>query len=48
LAAAGASEEEVRQKVQLPQFADFRQYPKYQATFGDNAAAILRQIRGSK
>jgi cyclase len=48
LAAAGASEEEVRQKVSLPQFSDFRQYPKYEATFGDNAAAIFRQIRRSK
>jgi cyclase len=48
LAAAGASEEEVRQKIQLPQFSDLRQYPKYEATFGDNAAAILKQIRASK
>jgi cyclase len=47
LAKAGASEEEVRQKIQLSQYADFRQYPKYEATFGDNAAAILKQIRAS-
>src|SRR5262249_52378146 len=48
LAKAGASEEEVRQKAQLPQYSDFRQYAKYQATFGDNAAAILKQIRAGK
>jgi cyclase len=48
LAAAGASEEEIRQKIQLPQYSDLRQYAKYQATFGDNAAAILKQIRAPK
>lgn len=48
LAAAGASEEEVRQKVQLPQYSDFRQFAKYEATFGDNAVAIFRQLRSSK
>ncbi len=48
LAQAGATEAEVRQKIQLPQYQDFRQYPKYQATFGDNAVAILSQIRSSK
>jgi len=48
LAKAGANEAEVRQKIQLPQYQDFRQYPKYEATFGDNAAAILGQIRSPK
>ena len=48
LAQAGATEEEVRQKIQLPQYRDFRQYPKYHATFGDNAVDVLRQIRASK
>jgi cyclase len=48
LAAAGATEEDVRQKIQLPQYSDLRQYPKYDATFGDNAAAILKQIRATK
>ena len=47
LAKTGATEKEIREKIQLPQFADFRQYPKYDATFGDNAAAILKQIRAS-
>ena len=48
LAQSGATEAEVRQKVQEPQFMDFRQYAKYEATFGDNAAAMYRQIRASK
>ncbi|MFZ0879815.1 MAG: MBL fold metallo-hydrolase [Candidatus Acidiferrales bacterium] len=48
LAAAGATDDEVRQKIQLPQYGDFRQYAKYEATFGDNAVAILHQIRASK
>jgi len=47
LAQAGATDDEVRQKIQLPQYGDFRQYAKYEATFGDNAVAILRQIRAS-
>jgi len=47
LAEAGATDDEVRQKIQLPQYGDFRQYAKYEATFGDNAVAILRQIRAS-
>jgi len=47
LAEAGATDDEVRQKIQLPQYGDFRQYAKYEATFGDNAVAILRQIRAA-
>jgi len=34
--------------VQEPRFMDFRQYAKYEATFGDNAVAMYRQIRASK
>ncbi len=48
LAKTGATEKEIREKIQLPKYADFRQYAKYEATFGDNAAAILKQIRTSK
>lgn len=48
LAQAGATEDEVRQKVQERRFMDFRQYAKYEATFGDNAVAMYRQIRASK
>jgi len=44
----GATEAEIRQKVQEPKFLDFRQYPKYEATFGDNAVAIYRQLRATQ
>lgn len=45
MAKAGASEEEIRKNVKEPNFSDFKQYPKYEATFGDNAAAMFKQIR---
>jgi glyoxylase-like metal-dependent hydrolase (beta-lactamase superfamily II) len=48
LAQSGATEAEVLQKVKEPNFMDFRQYPKYEATFGDNAVAMYRQIRDTK
>jgi glyoxylase-like metal-dependent hydrolase (beta-lactamase superfamily II) len=48
LAKAGATEDEIRQKVQEPGYMDFRQYAKYQATFGDNAVAMFRQIRAGR
>jgi cyclase len=44
LAKQGATEEEIRQKVQEPKFLDFRQYAKYKATFGDNAVTMFHQI----
>jgi len=48
MAKAGASEDEIRKSVKEPKFEDFRQYPKYEATFGDNAVAMLRQIRAGQ
>lgn len=45
---AGATEEEVRENVKEPKYQDFRQYAKYEATFGDNAVAIFRQIRAGQ
>lgn len=48
LAQTGATEDDVRKKIQLPQYSDFRQFAKYEATFGDNAVAILHQIRPLK
>jgi glyoxylase-like metal-dependent hydrolase (beta-lactamase superfamily II) len=45
MAKAGASEEEIRKNVKEPNFSDFKQYPKYEATFGDNAVAMFKQIR---
>jgi cyclase len=44
----GATEEQVRQKIQLPQFDDLRQFPKYHATIADNAASIFHQLQNPK
>ncbi|MFY9561436.1 MAG: MBL fold metallo-hydrolase [Terriglobales bacterium] len=37
--------EQVRQDVHMEKYSDFRQYPKYGATFGDNAATIYQQLQ---
>ena len=47
-AQAGATEDQLGQKIQLPQYQDLRQFPKYHATFADNALSIFHQIRSSK
>jgi hypothetical protein len=41
----GDSLEQVRQNIKMEKYADFRQYPKYQATFADNAAVIYQQLQ---
>jgi hypothetical protein len=41
----GLSLEQVKQRITLPAFKDFRQFPKYEATFADNAAAYYAQLR---
>jgi hypothetical protein len=45
---AGATEEQVRNQIQMAKYSDFRQYPEFEATFGDNAISILRQMEDSK
>ncbi len=37
--------EQVRHDIHMEKYADFRQYPKYEATFADNAASIYQQIQ---
>jgi cyclase len=37
--------EQVRHDIHMEKYADFRQYPKYEATFADNAATIYQQIQ---
>jgi cyclase len=37
--------EQVRHDVHMEKYSDFRQYPKYEATFADNAAAIYQQLQ---
>lgn len=48
LVQSGATEDQVRQKIQLPKYEDLRQFPKYRATFGDNAVSIFHQITPTK
>lgn len=38
--------EQVRHDIHMEKYSDFRQYAKYEATFGDNAAVIYQQIKG--
>ncbi len=40
----GMSLEQVKQSVSLPAYQYFRQFPKYEATFADNAEAYYRQL----
>jgi glyoxylase-like metal-dependent hydrolase (beta-lactamase superfamily II) len=45
----GLSLQQVKHRISLPQFKDFRQFPKYEATFADNAEAYYHQLQeGSK
>jgi len=41
---SGASLEEATQRIDMKKYADFRQYPQFQATFRDNAETIYRQL----
>lgn len=41
----GETLDQVRSNIKMAKYADFRQYPKYQATFADNAAIIYQQLQ---
>jgi cyclase len=41
----GDSLEQIRQRIHMEQYQDFRQYPKFEATFADNAATIYQQLK---
>ena len=43
---AGASLDRVRAGIQMEDYADFRQYPQWRATFADNAEVLYRELRG--
>jgi len=40
----GLSLQQVKERLSLPQFKNFRQFPKYEATFTDNAEAYYHQL----
>ena len=45
---SGASLEEITKALDLSQYKDFRQYPRYEATFADNAASYYHQLQARK
>ena len=40
-----ASLQDVRRSIHMEKYADFRQYPNYEATFADNAETIYHQLQ---
>jgi cyclase len=44
----GLTLEQVKQQIALPAYPYFRQFPKYEATFADNAAAYYHQLEQRK
>jgi glyoxylase-like metal-dependent hydrolase (beta-lactamase superfamily II) len=44
LHSSGVTVEQVKQQIDMKKYADFRQYPVFQATFADNAETIYRQL----
>jgi len=41
---SGETLEQVRRDIHMEKYSDFRQYPKYEATFSENARTIYQQI----
>jgi cyclase len=37
--------EQVRHDIHMEKYSDFRQYPKFEATFSDNAASVYQQLQ---
>jgi hypothetical protein len=44
----GLKPDQVKQQVALPAYGYFRQFPKYEATFADNAEAYYKQLEQGK
>jgi len=40
----GETLEQVRRDIHMEKYSDFRQYPRYEATFSDNAATVYHQL----
>jgi cyclase len=41
----GVKEQDAVRQIHMEKYSDFRQYPKYQATFADNAEVIYQQLQ---
>lgn len=48
LASRGATLDQVRRGIHMEKFKSLRQFPQYEATFGDNAASIYQQLGNGK
>ena len=44
---SGVAAAEVRERIDMKKYIDFRQYPQFHATFAENAEAIYQQLVGS-
>jgi len=44
---SGAAVTEVRERIDMRKYSEFRQYPQFHATYADNAEAIYHQLQGS-
>jgi len=44
---SGVSAADVRTRINMKKYVDFRQYPQFHATFADNAETIYQQLSGS-
>ncbi len=42
---SGASLEQVKSQLRMEKYKDFRQYPKYHATFADNAEVVYKELK---
>jgi cyclase len=42
---SGVKEQDAVRQIHMEKYPDFRQYPKYQATFADNAEVIYQQLQ---
>ena len=44
LSESGATAKQVRERIDMQKYKDFRQFPQFHATFADNAEAMYRQL----
>ena len=44
LVRSGATDAQVREKIDMKKYSDFRQYPQFRASFADNAEAVFHQL----
>ena len=45
---SGASLDQIKKKLDMSKYKDFRQYPQYEATFADNATVYYQQLQARR